>query len=111
MITFDKRGTVSDRMSGVPSLEERMDDVRAVMDAVGSSRAALLGVNEGGAWTLIPNRPLLERSSCHTARREPEWAVRGASLVATQESSASRSIVRHNHDVDPPVNGLRVRRA
>ena len=49
VILFDKRGTgLSDRVSGVPTLEERMDDVRAVMDAVGSKRAALLGYSEGG---------------------------------------------------------------
>jgi class 3 adenylate cyclase len=54
VITFDKRGTgLSDRMSGVPSLEDRMDDVRAVMDAVGSSRAALLGVLEGGPMSIL----------------------------------------------------------
>lgn len=42
LIRFDKRGTVmSDRVSGAPTLEARMDDVRAVMDAVGSHRAAL----------------------------------------------------------------------
>lgn len=49
LILFDKRGTgLSDRVSALPTLEQRMDDVRAVMDAVGSSRAALLGVSEGG---------------------------------------------------------------
>jgi pimeloyl-ACP methyl ester carboxylesterase len=43
VIRFDKRGTgLSDRAFGVPNLEERMDDVRAVMDAAGSNRAALL---------------------------------------------------------------------
>src|ERR1700679_2920685 len=41
VVTFDKRGQgLSDRISGAPSLEQRMDDVRAVMDEVGSSRAA-----------------------------------------------------------------------
>src|SRR5690606_29556536 len=39
---------LSDRVSELPTLEQRMDDVRAVMDAVGSTRAALLGVSEGG---------------------------------------------------------------
>lgn len=49
LILFDKRGTgLSDRVSELPTLEQRMDDVRAVMDAVGSPRAALLGVSEGG---------------------------------------------------------------
>ena len=49
LILFDKRGTgLSDRVADVPNLETRMDDVRAVLDAVGSSRAALLGYSEGG---------------------------------------------------------------
>jgi pimeloyl-ACP methyl ester carboxylesterase/DNA-binding CsgD family transcriptional regulator len=49
LILFDKRGTgLSDRVADLPTLEQRMDDVRAVMDAAGSARAALLGVSEGG---------------------------------------------------------------
>ena len=46
LIRFDKRGTgMSDPVSGAPSLETRMDDVRAVMDAVGSRRAAFYGLS------------------------------------------------------------------
>ena len=49
LILFDKRGTgLSDRVTDTPTLEERMSDVRAVMDAVGSERAALVGYSEGG---------------------------------------------------------------
>jgi pimeloyl-ACP methyl ester carboxylesterase/DNA-binding winged helix-turn-helix (wHTH) protein len=49
LILFDKRGTgLSDPVLLMPTLEQRMDDVRAVMDSVGSRRAALLGVSEGG---------------------------------------------------------------
>jgi len=49
LILFDKRSTgLSDRVTDMPSLEVRMDDVRAVMDAVASERAALFGVSEGG---------------------------------------------------------------
>ena len=49
VILFDKRGTgLSDRVSDMPSLEVRMDDVRAVMDATGSKQATLFGVSEGG---------------------------------------------------------------
>ena len=49
LIRFDKRGTgLSDRAVGLPDLETRMDDVRAVMDAAGSDRAALFGLSEGG---------------------------------------------------------------
>lgn len=49
LIRFDKRGTgLSDRPGELPDLETRMDDVRAVIDAVGSERAALFGYSEGG---------------------------------------------------------------
>src|SRR5215475_13481527 len=54
LIQFDKRGTgSSDRVVGAPTLEERMDDVRAVMDAVGSRSAALVGVADGAAMSLL----------------------------------------------------------
>jgi pimeloyl-ACP methyl ester carboxylesterase len=56
LILFDKRGTgLSDPVptDGLPTLEERMDDVRAVMDAAGSERAALLGHSEGGNMCVL----------------------------------------------------------
>ena len=54
VVTFDKRGQgLSDRVSGVPSLEERMDDVRAVMDAISSKRAVLLGFSEGCPMSVL----------------------------------------------------------
>jgi DNA-binding SARP family transcriptional activator/pimeloyl-ACP methyl ester carboxylesterase len=56
LILFDKRGTgLSDRVPAdrLPDLETRMDDVRAVLDAVGSDRAAMLGISEGGSMTTL----------------------------------------------------------
>lgn len=56
VITFDKRGTgLSDRVAvnELPTLEQRMDDLRAVMDAAGSEKASLLGVSESGAMCLL----------------------------------------------------------
>lgn len=54
LIRFDKRGTgLSDRSVGIPDLETRMDDVRAVMDAAASDRAALLGYSEGGPMSVL----------------------------------------------------------
>ena len=44
---------MSDRVEGAPSLETRMDDVRAVMDAVGSARAAIMGVSEGAPMSIL----------------------------------------------------------
>ncbi len=54
VILLDKRGTgLSDRVTGVPTLEDRMDDIRAVMDDVGSQRAALFGGSEAGPITTL----------------------------------------------------------
>jgi pimeloyl-ACP methyl ester carboxylesterase len=54
VVTFDKRGQgLSDRISGAPSLEQRMDDVRAVMDDIGSQRAVIVGFSEGGAMSVL----------------------------------------------------------
>src|SRR5438093_4265360 len=54
LLCFDKRGTgLSDRAVGLPDFETRMDDVRAVMDAAGSERAALFGYSEGGPMCVL----------------------------------------------------------
>jgi len=56
LILFDRRGLgLSDRIAGdvLPTLETRMDDVRVVMDAVGSTRAAVMGVSEGGPLSIL----------------------------------------------------------
>src|SRR6478735_165147 len=54
LILFDKRGTgMSDRVTAIAGLEQRMDDVRAVIDDVGAERVALMGVSEGGPMTTL----------------------------------------------------------
>src|SRR2546423_6299166 len=54
LILFDKRGTgLSDQTTGMPTLEQRMDDVRAVMEAVGSERAVVFGMSEGGNMAML----------------------------------------------------------
>ena len=54
VILFDKRGTgLSDRVAHLPHMDERMDDLRAVMDAVDIERASLLGVSEGGSLAAL----------------------------------------------------------
>ncbi|SDL17232.1 Pimeloyl-ACP methyl ester carboxylesterase [Catalinimonas alkaloidigena] len=64
VILFDKRGTgLSDRVVELSTLEERMDDIRAVMDAVGSEKAVLFGHSEGGSVSALfaatyPNRTM-----------------------------------------------------
>jgi class 3 adenylate cyclase len=66
LILFDKRGSgLSDRVSPreLPTLEERMDDLRAVLDAVGSDRAALIGTWEGGPMSILFAATYPERTS------------------------------------------------
>lgn len=79
LIRFDKRGTgLSDRPFGLPDLETRMDDVRAVLDAVGSKRAALFGYSEGGPMCILfgatyPDRTLsLVLYGTYAKRRDPD---------------------------------------
>ncbi len=89
LIRFDKRGTgLSDRVpvEKLPSLEERMDDVRAVMDVAGSERASLFGLSEGGPMSIMfaatyPNR--VERLVLYGsyANRGTAEADRGAALI------------------------------
>jgi pimeloyl-ACP methyl ester carboxylesterase len=64
LIVFDKRGTgLSDWAVGFPTLEQRMDDVRAVMDAVGSERAAIFGHSTGGNMCMLFAATYPERTS------------------------------------------------
>jgi len=70
VVIFDKRGTgLSDPVPEVPSLEQRMDDVRAVMDTVGIESAAQLGISEGVRWQLCLPQPTLSdvNGSCFMA--------------------------------------------
>src|SRR3712207_5878490 len=54
LIVFDKRGTgLSDRVKSIATLEERADDIRAVMDAADAERAVVMGVSEGGPMAIL----------------------------------------------------------
>jgi predicted ATPase/pimeloyl-ACP methyl ester carboxylesterase len=103
LIRFDKRGTgLSDRPPDLPDLETRMDDVRAVMDAVGSEQAVLFGYSEGGPMAALfaatypartrglvlygsyakrirsddyPWAPTLEERLAHAASTASEWGI------------------------------------
>ena len=64
LIRFDKRGQgLSDRVERMPTIEERMEDVRAVMDTVGSKHAALLTLSEGGPMGIVFAATYPERTS------------------------------------------------
>jgi pimeloyl-ACP methyl ester carboxylesterase len=81
LILFDKRGMgMSDRVPGATTLEVRMDDIRAVMDAVGSERAAVMGESEGGPLSILfaaahPERTvaLILQGAEVRERRDEEW--------------------------------------
>ena len=88
LIIFDKRGTgMSDQVPihELPTLEQRMDDVRAVMDAAGSERAVLFGYSEGGPMSLLFAATYPERTAAlilHGTFAKMEWDdCFGASLV------------------------------
>lgn len=81
LIMFDKRGTgMSDPFTGVPTLEERIDDVRAVMDSVGSTNAFMCGLSEGGPMSVLyaatyptRTRGLILIGAPVRALRAPDW--------------------------------------
>ncbi len=93
LIRFDKRGTgLSDRTVGLPDFETRMDDVRAVMDAAESTRAALFGYSEGGPMCVLfaatyPDRTrALALYGTYAKRRDPDddypWAPTAEARLA-----------------------------
>lgn len=88
VIQFDKRGTgMSDRVTQAATLEERMDDVRAVMDDIGLQRAAVMGISEGGAMSALFAATFPERTSAlimygsyaqrHSPMTEDDWLIEG----------------------------------
>ena len=96
VILFDKRGTgLSDRGVGIPDLETRMDDVRAVMDAAGSQKAALFGWSEGGPMSILFSATWPERTealllwgsfSRFTAAPDYPWGFTEQRLAAFTEN-------------------------
>ena len=99
LIRFDKRGTgLSDRvpLRELPTLEERIDDVRAVLDAVASERAALFGYSEGGPMCVVFAATYPERTSAlalygtYAKRRDPDDDYPWAPTSAEREAYAER---------------------
>jgi class 3 adenylate cyclase len=95
VIVFDRRGVgLSDPVEGAPTLEERMDDVRAVMDAAGSERAALLGMSEGSTMCMLFAATYPQRTSAlllwgamarSTAAPGYPWAPEREAVVEAQK--------------------------
>jgi len=95
VILFDRRGVgLSDNVEGAPTLEERMDDLRAVMDAAGSERAVLFGMSEGGTVSMLFSATYPERvaglvlwgaMARSTAAEDYPWAPEKEALVAATD--------------------------
>jgi pimeloyl-ACP methyl ester carboxylesterase len=114
LVHFDKRGTGMSDRTPIATLEERMDDVRAVMDAAGVERAALVGISEGGPMSLLfaatyPERvsslALWASSACfrpvddgYPVRVSPRFAERFPRWVEEQWGTGEvmAGIVRHH---------------
>lgn len=94
VIVFDRRGVgLSDPVDGAATLEERMDDIRAVMDAAGSERAALLGMSEGATASILFAATYPERTSAlllwgamarSTADDDYPWAASKEALIESE---------------------------
>lgn len=95
VILFDRRGVgLSDPAGGAPTLEERMDDLRAVMDAAGSQRAALVGMSEGATMSMLFAATYPERVTAlvlwgamarSTAAPDYPWAPEREAVEEAQE--------------------------
>ncbi len=109
VITFDKIGTgLSDRSTDIPRLEDRMDDVRAVMDAVGSERAALVGVSEGGPMSILFAATFPER--VHSLTLYGAYATSSRTddhpwVATAEERAAMRRCYRTNSAMVRSVSG------
>jgi class 3 adenylate cyclase len=106
LIMFDKRGTgLSDRVpvERLPLLEERMDDVRAVMDAVGSRRSTFFGMSDGGAISALFAATYPERTAALILYGA--FARTGAHLMTTEELEARLATIEQNWpaSIDPTV--------
>jgi pimeloyl-ACP methyl ester carboxylesterase/class 3 adenylate cyclase len=98
LIRFDKRGTgLSDRDAGIPSLEQRMDDIRAVMDCAGSQRAAILGISEGGPMSALFAATYPERTEAlilYGTYARTSWAPDYPWGIRAEEAAARDDEVR-----------------
>jgi class 3 adenylate cyclase len=111
LLVFDKRGTgMSDRVVGTATLEERMDDIRAVMDAAGSDRALVAGLGDGGALCALFAATYPERTSALILINSTPRFVRSAELPwLTPRAEMERrfeELVRHWGDPEHFAKGF-----
>jgi pimeloyl-ACP methyl ester carboxylesterase len=112
VITFDKRGTgLSDRVANLPSLAERIDDLRAVMDAAGMQRAALMGVSDGASMSIQFAATYPERSSAlilYGAGAKDTWAPDYPWVPTDDEHAAYEAeiLTTWGHDASADVTAM-----
>jgi pimeloyl-ACP methyl ester carboxylesterase len=117
LIRFDKRGTgMSDPVWGAPNLETRMDDVRAVMDAVGSRRAAFYGLSEGAAMAILfaathPERTaaLVLRSCSPRTMWAPDFPWGRSEEAYQREVDQALQVYRSRDEAEASVRALGMR--
>jgi class 3 adenylate cyclase len=105
LLVFDKRGTgMSDRVVGTATLEERMDDVRAVMDAAGSERALIAGLGDGGPLSALFAATYPERTAALVLINSTPRYVRSPELpwlpTRAEWERRTQDMVRHWGDRD-----------
>jgi class 3 adenylate cyclase len=119
LITFDKRGTgLSDRSLGVGTLEDRMDDIRAVYDACGLGQAAVVAVSEGGPLAMLfaatfPDRVshlVIYSSYTHTALSPELRAAWRARLEANWGTGVMDGLIVQHGDATSRVALARLER-
>ena len=113
VIRFDKRGTgMSDRVVSAPTLEQRMDDARAVMDAVGSRRAAFYGVSEGGTLSILFAATYPDRAAALVVRSAFPRRMWAPDYPWGQTEEAYQRQLKHDLEIcDPREHALQAIRA
>ena len=112
VLVFDKRGTgMSDRLAGGETLEVRMDDIRAVMDAVGSERAVISGLGDAGPLAVLFAATYPERTSglvlIHTSPRFVRSPALPWQPARAERERQDEHMVRHYGDYDFIAEGFR----
>ncbi len=104
LIAFDKRGTgMSDRVAGVPTLDSRMDDVRAVMDAAGSDSAVLFAVGDAGPLAALFAATFPERTLGLVLVNSTPCFVRGPDFPWLRSRGEAEQVIEENlrRAIDP----------
>ena len=106
LLVFDKRGTgMSDRVAGSATLEERMDDIRAVMDAAGSERAVVSGLGDGTLTLSVISTDLAGNvSSVRTVTVTKDTTAPGAPTAAYTDNNNVADVVSGTAEANASIS-------